>query len=80
MARNSLSNFSREFPKESSCEIISKSVYLISRRSRLIFFSFYSPGGHFVQQSLPIWAILVEEKPRNIPVKLFQNLYTGLAE
>ena len=44
MARNSLSNFNRELPKEPSCEIISKSVNRFSRRSRLKLFSIYSPG------------------------------------
>ena len=68
MARNSLSNFSREFPKESSCEIISKSVLRISRRSRLKLFSIYSPGGHLVLRSGIVLAILVEGHPRNIPV------------
>ena len=42
--------FSRELPKEPSCEIISKSVHRFSR-SQLKLFSTYSPGGHFVQQS-----------------------------
>ena len=32
-------------------QIISKSVHLFSSRSRLKLFSFYSPGGNFVQQS-----------------------------
>ena len=27
-----------------------------------------------------VWAILVDSHLRNIPVKLFQNLYTDLAE
>ena len=80
MAQNSLSNFSRELPKEPSCEIISKYVHRFSRRSRLKLFSIYSPGGHFVQRSRTILAILVEGKPRNISVKLFQNLYTSLGE
>ena len=65
MAQNSLSNFSRELPKEPSCEIISKSATdlaeeVFSRRSRLEFISIYSPCGHFVQQSRTIYKILVE--------------------
>ena len=40
MAQNSLSNFSRELPKEPSCEIISKSVHRFSRRSGLKHFLF----------------------------------------
>ena len=51
MAQNSLSNFGREIPKETSCEIISKPIDRFSRRSRLKLFSIYSPGGHFVQRS-----------------------------
>ena len=51
MAQNSLSNFSRELPKEPSCEIISKSVHRFCSRSRLKLSSIYSPGGHFVQRS-----------------------------
>ena len=39
-------------------QIISKSVHQFSRRSRLkLFFSIYSPGGHFLQQSGTVWAI-----------------------
>ena len=51
MAHNSLSNSGRELPMEPSCEIISKSENLCSRRSRLKLFSIYGPGGHFVQRS-----------------------------
>ena len=36
------------------------------------FFSTFSSGGHFVQPSGTILAILVEGHSRNIPVKLFQ--------
>ena len=79
MKRNGLSNFSRELPKEPSHEIISKSVHRFSSRSRLKLFSIYSPGGYIVQWSRTIWAILVESLQKNISVKLFQNLFTGLA-
>ena len=34
-------------------------------------FSIFSSGGHFVQQSGTILAILVEGHPRNISVKFF---------
>ena len=44
------------------------------------FFLIFCSGGHFVQQSGTVLAILVEGYPRNIPVKLFQNLSIGLAE
>ena len=43
-------------------------------------FSIFSSGGHFVQWSGTVWAILVDSHLRNIPVKLFQNLSTDLAE
>ena len=43
-------------------------------------FSIFSSGGHLVQQSGTVSAILVEGYPRNLPVKLFQNLFTDLAE
>ena len=33
--------------------------------------SFFSSGGHFVQQSITILAILEAGNPRNISVKLF---------
>ena len=36
-------------------------------------FSIFSSGGHLVQRSGTVWAILVEGHPRNLPVKLFQN-------
>ena len=49
-----------------------------SRRCRLMFFSIFSSGGHFVQQSGTILAILVEGRSRNISVKLFHNRFTGL--
>ena len=43
-------------------------------------FSIFSSGGHLVQWSETIWAILVEGHPRNKPVKLFQNLSIDIAE
>ena len=46
-----MSNFGRGKAKGHLCEIISKSVYRFSRRSRKYFISIYSPGGHFVQRS-----------------------------
>ena len=79
MAENSLSNFSRELPKEPSREIISKSVHRFSI-SCLKLFSIFSSGGHRVQRSGTVLAILVDSQVWIITVKLFQNLYTGLAE
>ena len=43
-------------------------------------FSILSSGGHLVQRSGTVSAILVDSHLRNIPVKLFQNLSTNLAE
>ena len=40
-------------------------------------FSIFSFGGHFVQQSGTILAILVEGHPKNISVKLFWNQAIG---
>ena len=42
------------------------------------FFSIFSSCEYFVQQRGTILAILVERQPRNISVKLFLNLTTGL--
>ena len=42
--------------------------------------SIFSSGGHLLQRSGTVWAILVDSHLRNIPVKLFQNLSTDLAE
>ena len=55
-------------------------MHLLRRRSRLNLISIYSSGGHLVQQSWTVWAILVDSHLRNIPVKLFQNLSTDLAK
>ena len=41
-------------------------------------FSIFSSGGHLVQWHRTVSAILVESYPRNLPVKLFQNLSTDL--
>ena len=41
-------------------------------------FSIFSSGGHFVQQSSTILAILVKGHLRNISVKLFCNRALGL--
>ena len=40
------------------------------------FFSIFSSGGHLVQRSKTVLASLVDSHLRNIPVKLFQNLFT----
>ena len=43
-------------------------------------FSIFSSGGHLVKWTAMVWAILKDSHQRNIPVKLFQNLFTDLAE
>ena len=53
---------------------------LVKEEKSLKGFSIYSPGGHFVKQSRTVSAILVDSHLRKIPVKLFQNLSTNLAE
>ena len=45
-----------------------------------MFFFIFSSGGHLIQQSGTVWAILVDSHLRNSPVKLFQNLSMDLAE
>ena len=80
MEQISLSNFGRKSPKEPSCNIILKSMHWLRRRSCLKVFSIFSSGSHLVQQSGTVGAILVDSHLRNIPVKLFQNLSTDLAE
>ena len=61
------SNLGRESLKEQVCEIILKSGHWPRRR----FFSIFSSGGHIVQRSKMIFAILVEGHPMIISVKLF---------
>ena len=43
-------------------------------------FSIFSSGGHLVQWSGTVRAILVDSHLRNIPVKLFQTLSIDIAE
>ena len=81
MAQNSLSNFSRVLPKEPSCKIISKSMPWLRRRSRLNVFLFLAPAAilfNGAERFQQFW--MVDSHLRNIPVKLFQNLSTDLAE
>ena len=68
--RNDFNNLGRRSPKEHFCEIILKSVPW----SKISFkgFSTFSSGGHFVQRSGTILAILVEGHPRNISIKVFK--------
>ena len=55
------SNFGKVAFREHFCEIILKSTHWPWRRCRLKRFSIFSSGGHFVQQSRTILAILVED-------------------
>ena len=73
-----MSNLCGQSPKEHSCIIISK--LMLRRRSHLKVFSIFSSGGHLVQWSGTVCAILVDSHLRNIPVKFFRNLSTHLAE
>ena len=53
---------------------------LVKEKKSFKGFSIFSSGSHLVQPSGTVWAILVDSHLRNIPVKLFQNLSTDLAE
>ena len=68
MERKDLSKFGKGSPKEHFCEIILKSVHWFRRRSCFKHFSIYNPGGHFVQRSVTVCAILVEGHLRNMHV------------
>ena len=56
---------------EHFCDFILKSAHWPWRRCSFTVFSIFSSGGHFVQRSGTILAILVEGHPRNIFMKLF---------
>ena len=70
-----MSNFGRGSPKGPSCKIISKSMHLLRRRSRLKVFLLLALAAILFNR-----AILVDSHLWNISVKLFQNLSTGVAE
>ena len=53
---------------------------LVKEKKSFVGFSIFSSGGHLVQRSGTFCAILADSHLRNIPVKLFQNLSTDLAE
>ena len=79
MERNCLSNFGRGSPKKPSCKIISKSMHWL-RRSPLKVFLFLALAAILFNRAETVLAISVDGHLRNIPVKLFQNLSTNLAE
>ena len=69
-------HFGKGSSKKHFYEIVLKSAYWPWRRCCLtvflfLFFFIFGSGGHFVQQSRTILAILVEGHPRNISVILF---------
>ena len=66
---NHFSNFGRGSSKDHFFEIILKSAHWPGRKCCITGYSIFSYGGHFVQRSETILAILVESHPRNIPVK-----------
>ena len=55
-------------------------MHWLRRKSHLKVFFIFSSGGHLVQRSGRLRAILVDSHLWNLPVKLFQNLSTNLAE
>ena len=56
-------------------------IYALVKEEKLFKdFPIFSSGSHLVQWSRTVWAILVDSHLRNIPVKLYQNLSTDLAE
>ena len=59
------------FPRDVLDEILNLIESVSEDFPSYSFFSIFSSGGHFVQQSRNILAILVKGHPRNIPVKLF---------
>ena len=66
MEQNHFSKTGRGSSKEHSGEIILKLAHWPRRRCCLKGFSIFSSGGHFVQPSGTILAILVEGHPKNI--------------
>ena len=59
---------------EHSCIIFFK-IHALAKEEKLFEgFSIFSSGGNLVQWGRTVLAILVESYPRNLPVKLFQNL------
>ena len=49
---------------------------LVQEKKSFKGFSIFCSGGHLVQRSETVWAILVEGHPRYLPVKLFQNPFS----
>ena len=74
--RNSLNNLVEDLPKNYPIKFgwNPPSGYRGDVVWSVVFFSIFSSGGHFVQLSTKIWAILVEDLPRNNPIKFGWNL------
>ena len=65
-----LSNFDRWSPKEHFCDYFEIRP-LVQEEMSFKGFSIFSSGGHFIQCSGTILAILVEGHQKNISMKLF---------
>ena len=70
--------FGRGSPKEHSCKIILKLDQWPRRRCRFKAFLFLALVAILFSEAEPFRQNLVEGHTRNIPVKLFQNPFTGL--
>ena len=75
-----MSNLGRGSLKKPSCKTISKSRYWLRRRSRLKVFLFLALAASLFNGAERFEQILIDSHLRNIPVKLFQNLSTDLAD
>ena len=75
--KNNLCNFGTRHYEKTFCEVILNLTQWFRRRGCLKIFLIYSSGDHFVQGSIAICAILVENIRRNISEKHF--LTTTLA-
>ena len=75
-----MSNFGRGSSKEPFCKIIPKSMHWLRRRSSLKVFVFLALAAILFNGAEWFEPFFVDSHLRNIPVKLFQNLSTDLAE
>ena len=75
-----MSYFGRHSPEKHSCKIISKLVHRLRRRSCLKVFLFLALAAILFNEAEPFEQFFFDSHLRNIPVKLFQNLSTDLAE
>ena len=75
-----LQQFYRQSPKGTLLYNYFKVDALVKEEKSFKGFSIFNFGGHLGQRSGSVWSVLVDSHLRNISVKLFQNLFTGLAE